>query len=280
MLILISSILSLIGTFLLVFFTEYKIDGSILGWTIPLYILGITVGCIAIFVLFIWIYSLIFVSRKKKYEINNFKANITWICTQFLCNLFRIKTVLIGSEKMPESNKFMLVCNHQSIIDPFLMITSFRTKRLTYIMKKEVLSYPAVGRWLYGCGFIPLDRENNRNGLESIVLASKKVANGNSIGVFPEGTRNKKGELAEFRQGVFKIAQRGNAPIVVAVVDNVYRVNKRWPWRSTKVVLKIIDVLPYEEIKDMSTNEISEKVHKLMSDSLEELRKDYNWIGK
>ena len=147
-------------------------------------------------------------------------------------------------------------------------------------MKKEVLSYPAVGRWLYGCGFIPLDRENNRNGLESIVLASKKVANGNSIGVFPEGTRSKKGELAEFRPGVFKIAQRGNAPIVVAVVDNVYRVNKRWPWRGTKVVLKIVDVLSYEEIKDMSTNEISDKVHKLMSDSLEELRKDYNWIGK
>lgn len=280
MILVISFVLGLLSTFLIVYFNEYKITGTILGWTIPLYLLMFMVAVILLFILFLWLYGLIFVSRKKKYEMNRFKSAVTWMCTQFLCNIFRIKTVIINKEKMPETNKVMLVCNHQSIIDPFLMITQFPKKSLTYIMKKEVLSYPAVGKWLYGCGFIPLDRENNRNGLEAIVLASKKVSNGYSIGVFPEGTRNKQGELAEFRPGVFKIALRSESPIVVAVVDNVYRVNKRWPWRSTKVVLKIVDVLPYEEIKNINTNEISNKVHDLMSDAINNLRQEYSWIGK
>lgn len=280
MILLISFIIGLISTFLIVYFNEYKLTGSILGLTIPLYLLMFMVAVVLLFIVFLWLYGLIFVSRKKKYEMSGFKSFVTWMCTQFLCNIFRIKTVIINKEKMPDTNKMMLVCNHQSIIDPFLMITQFPKKSLTYIMKKEVLSYPAVGRWLYGCGFIPIDRDNNRNGLEAIVLASKKVSNGHSIGVFPEGTRNKQGVLAEFRPGVFKVALRSEAPIVVAVVDNVYRVNKRWPWRSTKVVLKIVDVLPYEEIKNMNTNEISNKVHDLMSNAIDGLRQEYSWIGK
>lgn len=280
MLFIVSFILSLIGTFLLIYFTEYKVTGSILGWTIPLYIIGLVVAVIVVFILFVWLYTLVFVSRKKKYEMNGPKAFITWMFTQFLCQLFRIKTIVINKEKMPQSNQVMLVCNHQSIIDPFLIITHFPKKAFTYIMKQEVLSYPVVGRWLYGCGFIPLDRQNNRNGLESIVLAYKKVGKGNSIGVFPEGTRSKDGTLGEFRPGVFKIAQRGEAPIVVCVVDNVYRVPKRWPLRSTKVVLKIVDVIPYEEVKASSTSEIAERAHKSMSDALSDIKNNYDFIGK
>ena len=280
MLLLIAIIIGIIGTALIVYFTEYSVNGTLLYWTIPLYILGLMIGVILLFILFIWIYSLIFISRKKKYEMNDFKAFITWLAAQFVCNIFRVKVITIDKDKMPESNQALIVSNHQSILDPLIMISLFRKKAFSFIMKQEVLSYPAVGRWLYGCGFIPLDRDNNRNGLESIVLASKKVAKGNAVCVFPEGTRNKNGSLIEFRPGVFKIAQRSKSPIVVTVIDNVYRAKKRFPFRSTKVLFKVVEVIPYEEIKDQTTQEIAQRVHKLMADSLEEFKNKYDFIGK
>ena len=70
------------------------------------------------------------------------------------------------------------------------------------------------------------------------------------------------------------------SPIVVTVIDNVYRAKKRFPFRSTKVLFKVVEVIPYEEIKDQTTQEIAQRVHKLMADSLEEFKNKYDFIGK
>ena len=98
------------------------------------------------------------------------------------------------------------------------------------------------------------------------------------VGVFPEGTRSKDAEIAELKDGAFKIATRAKADIAVMIVDNAYKVRKRFPLRRTKVLVKVCEVLKYDEIKEMNTNEISENISKIMKEELSKSREKYSWL--
>lgn len=280
MLILGALIISVICTFLIVYFTEYAKTGSILGWSIPLYLLAFFLGAILLFIICVSIYTLFIDKTKKILKPSKALSRITWLACQFVVTLFGLKIIVEGKEKLPKDGKFLFVSNHQSILDPIITIYLFPQFIFTFIMKKQVLKIPVVGNWLYGAGFLPLDRDNNRSGLETIVMATKRCALGYPVCVYPEGTRSKNTEIREFRNGIFKVAQRSQSPIVVCTLDNAFRIKKRFPFRRTKVILKISEVIPFEKIDNIHTNEIGEIVGNIMKQDLKNFRENNNWIGK
>ena len=77
------------------------------------------------------------------------------------------------------------------------------------------------------------------------------------MAVYPEGTRSKTGELGPFHAGSFKIAQRGNVPVVIAAIRGTEEVHRHFPFRPTRVALDILDVIPAERVKAMSTQELA-----------------------
>ena len=83
--------------------------------------------------------------------------------------------------------------------------------------------------WAHAAGYYDLDRDNNRNAIKTIKKAIEAVKV-RSIAVFPEGTRSKEGSLLEFKDGAFKIAQKGNVDVLVCMIDNVYNIKKRFPF--------------------------------------------------
>ena len=91
-----------------------------------------------------------------------------------------------------------------------------------------------------------------------------------SIGVYPEGTRNKgeEGTLLEFKDGAFKTALRAKCPIVVSILKNTRAIGKRPHLKPTKIEFIILKVIPYEEYKSMKTNEISALVKEIMYEGL------------
>ena len=97
------------------------------------------------------------------------------------------------------------------------------------------------------------------------------IASGDtSVGVYPEGTRNRTDDtLIDFKPGCFKIAVWAKSPIVVSVVHNTNMIKKHGPFRKTKIVMEILDVLEYEDFKGMSTIEIGELVREKMLAALE-----------
>ena len=66
--------------------------------------------------------------------------------------------------------------------------------------------------------------------------------------------------MLPFRNGVFKIAQKAHAPIVIAAVRGADQVAKRAPWRATDVYFDICGVLDAESAAQYKTNEIGEVV--------------------
>ena len=119
---------------------------------------------------------------------------------------------------------------------------------------------------------LPIDRENNRNALKTILAAADYIKKDIcSIAVYPEGTRSKSNQLLPFHAGSFKIAQKANCPLVICSVWGVEKL-KFWKYISgNDVYLRILDVVPAEKVKQMSTGELSDYSRSLIEESLKEV---------
>ena len=155
----------------------------------------------------------------------------------------RVRVELVGAEKLPAGG-FLLVGNHRSDFDPITAMWALRKWGLTFVTN--------------------LDRSDDKQGLMVIRQAVRRIRAGDAIGIYPEGTRSKTGELLPFRVGCFKAAQWAKCPLVVLKVENSELVEKNFLRRKTTVRLTVKAVLPYDEIADMGTAEIGERVRNIL----------------
>ena len=140
-----------------------------------------------------------------------------------------------------------------------------RDSNISFISKPENMAIPVVGKVLYGAGFLAIDRENDRNALKTILTAADYLKRDLcSIGIYPEGTRSKTGELLPFHAGSFKIAQRAKVPVVVACVRGSEKSQVVNPFRPNKVRLEILDVIPAETVSASRTDALAEQARELI----------------
>lgn len=208
------------------------------------------------------------VRRKKPYKI--YKYYTRYAC-QFVRQIARIKIVNQTKGLIPKNKPFLLVCNHQSLVDPILVIDSLKMGNLYFLMKQEIRKIPIAGRWLHHAGFYYLNRSNNRDGIKTILLAINDLKNGSSVGVFIEGTRSKGPELGEFHEATLKMALKTNVPVVVCCVDDCYKISKNYPKKS-KVLVKVCQVIESEKYTGMTTSQLSDYIKSIMEKSLAEYR--------
>ena len=193
-----------------------------------------------------------------------------WVLTetaQFLLLLGRVHVHAEGLEKVDRTKPFLLVANHRSNFDPFVALSLFKGTEILYICKPSIFRMPVVGGFAHMSGFLSLNREDNREGLKTILRAVEILKDEQTaVAVYPEGTRNKTGEppLLPFRAGAFAMAKRGQAPVVVAFTEHTEDVAHRYLRKRTVVNFTVLDVLPYEQIKDMPTDAISDTVRARM----------------
>ncbi len=118
----------------------------------------------------------------------------------------------------------VVVSNHQSYLDPLLMISVFRQQRT--IVKSELFRVPIFGWILRSSGYIPAVAGGMQTGLmaERIEQLPVFFADGGVLFVFPEGTRSRDGRIGKFKWGAFKIADRFQVPIEVIFIDGSRRV--------------------------------------------------------
>ena len=115
-----------------------------------------------------------------------------------------------------------------------------------------------------------IDRENDREALKSILRCISLLKNDTvSIAIFPEGRINKFRKLAHFRPGVFKIAQKANVPIVVCTLRGTNHVIKRLlKLKGSSVEVKLLDVIPAEDLQGKTTVDIAQQVYDIMAADL------------
>lgn len=237
---------------------------------ILLYILSIPVGLFLLYVLFLGICALL-VDPKKAYDRNSpFYRFLLESATATAIKLLRIRVHMTGLEKLPKDTKVLFVGNHRSNFDPIITWYALKKWKIAFISKPDNFTIPFFGRIIRKCCFIPIDRENPRNAIAAINKAAHLLKKQEvSVGVYPEGTRSKTGQLLPFHNGVFKIAQKADAPVAVLCITGTENISKRTPFKHTDVYLDVLEVFSAENAKATKTEMIGKTVRHLIETNTE-----------
>ena len=239
---------------------------------IILWILVALLGLCLLYVLFLTVCALL-VDPQKEYEHDSpFYRRLLYGAPACCIRLLHIHIHVDGMEKLPKDGRFLLVCNHRSNFDPILTWQVMKERNLAFVSKAENFQIPIFGRIIRRCCFMAIDRENPRNALLTIEKAAKLIASDEvSIGIYPEGTRSKECVLLPFHNGVFKIAQKANVPIVVCTIQNTRQIFRNVTHlKPTDVELHLVDVIPAENLKGKTTVDIGNQVYEMMIGDLGE----------
>ncbi len=189
---------------------------------------------------------------------------------RFACKGMFMKVEVIGKEKIDPTKSYIFAANHQSAYDIFL-IYGWLNVRFKWIMKKELRKVPFVGAACEAAGHIFIDRSNTLSALKSIEIAQKKLQNGASITVFPEGTRSKNGKLGKFKRGAFSIASSIGLPIVPLTIKGTYETLPKASYNihPGKLTLIIHDPIPYsKELFEDNQHALMSQVHTIIEQGL------------
>ncbi len=238
---------------------------------VAFYIIAGVLGLILLYVLILWLSGLR-VDMQKEYTdhspfhrflIDSFTAVGLWV--------LGVHIHVTGAEQVPAHKRVLFISNHISNYDPIVTWRIFRRWNMAYISKPSNFRIPIFGRLIRRCGFLAIDRENPRNAMRTIQSAAALLQSDQfSVGVYPEGTRSKTGQLLPFHNGVFKIAQRADADIVVLHLSGTSQIRQNYLRRRTHVYLDVLTVLPAEQIKHQRTEQIGEEIRRLLLQKQEE----------
>ena len=159
---------------------------------------------------------------------------------------------IYGYENIPDG-KAVIVSNHFSFLDPIFLIKCAKKDTMFILAKKELFKKKLASKFLMSFNGIPIDRDNP--GINSIIQVTKALKNGNKVGIFPEGTRNKTGksEPLPFKGGSVVFALKAKCPIVPIMMLKKARLFTR-----TRIIVgKPIFLEQYFD-KKLSTDEIND----------------------
>lgn len=248
--------------------------GGVSFWWLPLLLLGCFLGGLAVAFGFLWFMCALVDFDKPQEHDSKFYRFLAKIYIEALVPLVRVHIHKRGLEKLPKEGPYMMVCNHQSIADPVILLEAFPKAELTFISKKENHDMFLIGKIMHKLMCQLLDRENDRQALKVILRCIQLVRDEKmNLAVFPEGWCTLDGRLQHFRPGVFKIAQKTKVPIVVCTVNNTQQIFDNLPkLRRTDVDLHLLEVIRPEEYEGLTTVQLADKVFQMM---LEDLGPEY-----
>lgn len=161
----------------------------------------------------------VYLFDRKRRRLNHL-VNQVWAWLSIL-PFFRVK--ISGRENLPPSTTgAVYVANHQSIMDIFVLF--LLGKPFKFVSKIEVFYVPIIGLAMYLTGHVALKRMDGRSQAQTFKQCINLLKEGVSILVFPEGTRSRDGKIKAFKSGAFKMARRGEAPVVPISLDGTSKV--------------------------------------------------------
>ncbi len=174
-------------------------------------------------------------------------------------------------EMKKNKTPYIVVANHTSNLDQFLLWSLFRGMAIVALSKPEIQNIPIIGSYSYKAGNISINRDNPMQALKGISKSVSFLKDNPtcSLSMFPEGTRCKDGVMGEFHATTFIIPDKvKNRPILLLTIQNANAVKDRL-FRFTKVYMDIVKVIPVEDIEKMSSQEMSDTSRAIIKEHLD-----------
>ncbi len=150
------------------------------------------------------------------------KASQIWF-KYFILPLSGIEVKFSGLSNIPKDKPVLYVSNHQSLVDIPILLAGL-PGNFRFIAKKELFSIPFLGWYIGASGHIKIDREASISAHKTLKHAVSVIESGESIVIFPEGTRGKEGKLGPFKRGSLLLAEEGGVPILPIAISQSYKI--------------------------------------------------------
>jgi len=174
-----------------------------------------------------------------------------------------IRVRVEGLEDVNPRETTIYCVNHQSAMDiPILFVhlpVQFR-----FVAKRSLFKIPFLGWHLRRSGHIPVDRDRPREALKSLEQAAKKVRDGSSVLLFPEGHRSRNSQMGPFKAGSFYLAILAGVPIVPITLNGTRYVLKpdTCHVRAGKTQMIVHKAVPTRGLTVKDVDALSEQVRK------------------
>lgn len=179
------------------------------------------------------------------------------------------KAITIGLDRIPQDRTVVFIANHRSIFDVILTGAQLK-KPVGYIAKKELAKVPLLNLQMKDIYCLFLDRQNNREGLKTMLKAIDYVKQGHNMFIFPEGTRSKvEGQFGEFHPGSFKIATKPGAVIVpITIVNSGDILEDHFPrLKRVPVVIEYGEPIDTAGMSRQDVKELPDRVKQIIMDT-------------
>lgn len=200
--------------------------------------------------------------RKVPHSINYFISRIVI----FMNPYWRISVK--GRENIDPNETYVITSNHQSLVD-ILLLYQLYPLQFKFVSKKELVYIPFIGWVMSLAKYVLLDRRNPKSQFQMMRTCEHYLEKGMSIGIFPEGTRSKTGELNRFKDGAFLLAKTTNSKVLpLCIKGNTEAMPKKgFIWK--KVAKVSIEILPAISPGNFDkTRELTQAVRESINNSL------------
>ncbi|MGH7337589.1 MAG: lysophospholipid acyltransferase family protein, partial [Myxococcota bacterium] len=165
---------------------------------------------------------------------------------------------------------YVMVANHLSLLDILVLFRLFTHYK--WVSKVENFHVPCIGWNMRLNEYIELRRGDRSSVVQMMKHCLAALAQGNSIMMFPEGTRSPDGRMRSFKTGAFEIALAAQRPILPIALEGTARalpkrgfvLQGRHPIRVT-----VLDPLPYAAFAGDDVGALTERVRGLIARAID-----------
>jgi len=159
----------------------------------------------------------------KKYSMKCVWVNCHYL-SPFLLAMSLIRIKVHGNERIKPDKTYVFVANHLSQID-IISGTAVLPQPIRFLAKAEIKKIPFFGYMVKMLGIF-VDRKSKESREKSVRYMVNELAQGNSLFLYPEGTRNRTDQpLKEFKDGAFRVAIDAQVPIAVQTLVGTKELN-------------------------------------------------------
>jgi len=212
----------------------------------------------------IWITTMPFDSRR--YWLHQFSC--IWSNLVFWMNpLWRLNTK--GKEKIDKKATYIIVSNHQSGADILVLFTL--RMHFKWVAKRSLFFVPFLGWNMAMNRYIALRRGKKSSMYRMMERSKQELLKGNSLMIFPEGTRAKDGNLQPFKTGAFHLALETHLPILPITISGTSKAIRKGGFlisRQHHLRVTILDPVCFEAYREMTPKELADTVQAKISEEL------------
>lgn len=189
--------------------------------------------------------------------------------SKIVITLSFVRIKVHAPERAFDGKPHIYVANHLSFLD-VPVLASF-IPRAKFVTKEELFSVPIFGKGMLAVGMVPIQRERKKAAFGALDYAAKSVKAGNSIVVFPEGTRGNDYSLRPFKRGPFVLAITAGATIVPVVIHGTHDVLPKGTWlvRPRRVDVHLLEHVSVEGLDLSDRDRVASEVWSRMANALE-----------